>query len=839
MPLDEYRAKRDFGSTPEPSGGEIGARDGADGGLHYVIQKHDASRLHYDFRLELDGVLLSWAVPKGPSIDPTVKRLAARVEDHPLEYGGFEGIIPEGEYGGGTVNLWDRGTWVPEGDPHKGLAKGDFKFTLYGEKLGGSWVLVRMKPRGNEKGENWLLIKHRDEFAVEGDDDALLRERPESVLSGRDLDEIAADPASQVHGGEPPTASDVPGATSARLPRDPFAPQLATLVREAPGSGKWLHEIKFDGYRIVTEVRDGTVTMYTRNGKDWTDRFAPIAEALSHLPVKSAILDGEVVVQNADGISDFGALQADLADGRTDRMHYQLFDLVHLDGYDLAGAALTDRKAALEALVKLAPGGQVSFVEDVRGDGPEFFSQACAHGLEGIISKRVDSRYRPGSRGRDWVKVKCTNRQEFAIVGYTPPSGSRVGFGSLLLAEPGPDGALTFAGKVGTGFSDLFLEEFGARLRRIERKRPTVDAGAEGADKDAVWVKPEFVAEVEFSERTKDGRLRHAVYRGLRDDKAPEDIVADRPIESAASIPTITLTNADRVFYKDVGTTKQDLADYYVRIAPHLLPYSLNRPVSMVRCPQGVAARPPQAPHPGVKSCFFHKHPSRGFPDAFDILDIEESKGAAEYLAITGVDSLVGLVQMGVLEIHTWGATAPDIEHPDTIVFDLDPDEGIGWDQLADAARLVRDVLDGLGLTSFVKTTGGKGVHVTVPIVPDRSWDEVRGFAKAVAVAIADHDPDHYVATMSKAKRVGRVFIDYLRNGRSATFIAPYSTRARQRPTIATPITWEELDGDIRPDTFDLGNIDARMASLKQDPWEGYFDLDQRLTDAMMIEMGV
>jgi bifunctional non-homologous end joining protein LigD len=873
MPLDRYRAKRDFAKTPEPAGGPeaaptAGASSSAAGpGRVFVIQKHAASRLHYDFRLELDGVLLSWAVPKGPSLDPRDKRFAARVEDHPVEYGSFEGAIPKGEYGGGTVELWDRGTWEPEGDPHAGLARGDLKFTLHGVKLKGSWVLVRMHKRSAEEGkENWLLIKHRDEYATDGDGDSILTGQPQSVLTGRTIEEIAedpgavwssADPAGAVTasttgeteavqpGDDPVAPGETTGAVLApELPRA-VAPQLATLVTAAPAGEDWLHEIKLDGYRTIARIENGVAELRSRNAQDWTERYAPIAEELATLPVTSAVLDGEVVVQRPDGTSDFGALQADLGDGRTDRLRYAVFDLLYLDGYDLTAAPLHERKALLAGLLAGRDARpRVTYVDHVRGQGPAFLAQACAVGLEGVVSKRADSPYRPGSRGRDWVKTKCLRREEFVVVGFTPPGGTRTGFGALLLGTHGADGSLRYAGRVGTGFTARFLEEFGRTVREIEVAGPSVAHGAGRAPANSHWIEPRFVAEVSFAERTDAGDLRHPSFKGLREDKAPGEIVVEHAASNETSAETaadtsVTLTNPDRVFWPRTGTTKQDLADYYAWVASYMVPHVLHRPVSMVRCPHGVEAQAAAEAHPGADSCFFHKHAGPEFPGPFERVEIVESKGPATYLTITEPDSLIALAQMGVLEIHTWGARWPDIEHPDVVVFDLDPAEDVGWRELADAARLVRDVLDGLGLTSFVKTTGGKGLHVSAPIVPSLDWDGLKRFARGIADGIEAYAPDRYTATMSKAKREGRVFIDYLRNGRTATFIAPYSTRARARPTVAVPLRWDELGGRIRPDTHDLGTVRRRLAQLDGDPWEGYFELRQTITPEMMGELGL
>ncbi|MDP2300558.1 MAG: non-homologous end-joining DNA ligase, partial [Actinomycetota bacterium] len=517
------------------------------------------------------------------------------VEDHPLEYGSFEGTIPKGEYGGGTVAVWDTGTWEPENDPHAGLARGDLKFTLHGEKLHGSWVLVRMKRRSEEEGkENWLLIKHRDEHATDGGGSAILTERPESIITGRTIEQIAADAtvgtASRTRAAAPlPDPATLPGARKAARAPGFVRPELATLVKVAPEGDGWLHEIKFDGYRALARVDSGRVEIRSRNDRDWTERWAPIAGELAELPVDSAILDGEVVVELEDGRTAFGELQHDLGSGRTDRLRYYVFDLLHLNGYDLTGVALTRRKSALRAVLEAGPQDRVRYAEDMYGQGAELLASACDHALEGIVSKRADAPYRPGARGPGWVKTKCLLRQEFVIVGWTPPSGSRTGFGALLLAVGDPDGGLRYIGKVGSGFSDRFLREFGDRLREIEVPEPPVARHAERAPKDAHWATPRFVGEVSFAEWTAEGNLRHQTFQGLREDKSPADVVLENPgREADPTTPAVTLTHPDRVFWPSVGTTKQDLADYYAWVAPYMLPYVLGRPISMVRCPAGV-----------------------------------------------------------------------------------------------------------------------------------------------------------------------------------------------------------------------------------------------------------
>ncbi len=895
MALEEYRKKRDFEKTTEPTG--RGDPKPAQGGLLYVIQKHAARRLHYDFRLELDGVLLSWAVPKGPSLNPGDRHLAARVEDHPLEYGTFEGTIPEGEYGAGSVELWDRGTWEPEGDPHAGLSKGDLKFALHGEKLKGSWVLVRMKPRpGRGDKEDWLLIKHRDEYAVGGDGQAILRDQDRSVASGRNLEEIAAQAEASVwHGDRPPDRqADAhpgeefqldPGALSnarqvGEIPRF-VKPELATLVKAAPQSDVWLHEVKFDGYRALSRIDKGRAEMHSRNDKDWTRNFQPIADDLARLPVENAMLDGEVVVQMPDGTTSFQELQKALGTGGTadsagprggtgeatgGRLLYYAFDLLFLNGWELIDSPIEQRKELLRRMLSRQQGGlggtRIMYSEHVAGDGREFLKNACKFGLEGMVSKRAGSTYKPGVRGGDWEKTKCWQQQEFVVGGYTDPSGSRVGFGSLLLGVH-EDTALRYVAKVGTGFNDRLLLDLGRRLRGMEIDRSPFERDIERLPRGSHWVRPKLVAEVAFSEWTRNGGIRHPSFKGLREDKTVAEVVAEsaeprsapkagrtrqKAVRHESGGGSVTLTHPDRLFWPAAGVTKQGLADYYAKVAPFMLPYVLHRPIAMVRCPEGVegqSGRPGQTGAPGHTRdqpgpCFFHKHPAADFKGPLDVVSIVESEGPHPYLAITEPDSLTALAQMGVLEIHIWGATWPDIERPDMLVFDFDPDPAVEWKALADAARLMRDVLGRLGLETFVKTTGGKGLHVVAPIAPREDWQTVHDFCKSIADAFVVMAPDRYTANMSKAKRTGKTYVDYVRNTRGSTSIAPYSTRAKEHATVSVPLGWKELGGRIRPDTFTVANLDARLRRLKGDPWEGFADAgrNQTITAAMKRAVG-
>ena len=629
-------------------------------------------------------------------------------------------------------------------------------------------------------------------------------------------------------------------------------PELATLVKQAPQGGGWLHEIKFDGYRAVSRIENGSVTMYSRNDKDWTDRFRVIADELAVLPVASAILDGEVVVCLPDGRTSFQELQTELGvagagDGpearEQSRLQYYVFDLLYLDGYDLLGVAIEDRKELLRRLVPDTGGtGRILHSEHIPGEGPAVLEQACRMGLEGIVSKKTSTPYRPGLRGREWVKTKCRSAQEFVIGGYTDPAGARTGFGALLLGVHG-DRGLRYAGKVGTGFDERLLEGLAARLATLRTDHSPFVEGLEKAQKNAHWVIPELVAEVEFAEWTRDGGLRHPSFKGLREDKAVTDLVTEVPADTAVVLPAGTttgdaplearyvvngvgITHPARVFWPLPQITKMGLVEYYDTVCERMLPFVIDRPIAMVRCPSGVDGEGEQARRQRGKpaGCFFNKHPGEDFPGPVGRVMITESGGPAPYLTITGRGSLTALAQMGVLEIHIWGSTWPDIEHPDMLVFDLDPGPGVSWPALADGARLVRKVLRSTGLESFVKTTGGKGLHVVVPLTPGEGWKEVSQFCRRVAETVVDLAPDRFTANMAKAKRQGRIYVDYVRNNRGATAIAPFSTRAKERAAVAVPLKWSELSGSIRSDTYSVEDLSRRLSRLKSDPWDGYFE---------------
>jgi bifunctional non-homologous end joining protein LigD len=837
--LQPYRSKRDLGRSGEPAGGTV-----EPGGWSFVVHKHASRQLHYDFRLELDGVLLSWAVPRGPSLDPSQKRLATQVEDHPVEYGSFEGTIPGGQYGAGTVMVWDRGTWSAEGDARAAYRAGHLAFVLRGQKLRGGWHLVRTRRDGSDR-TNWLLIKARDAES-RGDGDMLLRSEPNSAVSGRSLEQIASAPNAskwESHGTKagPAARSRGRGKPRSRFelaasPRRPLPPtvevQLATLVRAAPEGTDWLHEIKFDGYRLIGRLQDGRVKLFTRGTRDWTERFPAIARAITALPVDSAVLDGELVAHRSDGVSDFQTLQNALRTGATTALTYCAFDLLYLNGHDLRPLPLEQRKGLLEQLLAGTSGGALRYADHVIGNGAEVYSQACKLGLEGMVSKRRNAPYRPG-RGTDWLKLKCTSNQEFVIGGFSEPEGSRRYLGALLVGLY-DDGQLRYCGKVGTGYSEESLRALRARLARLEQPEPAFRNPPGKAESRGVhWVKPELVCEVQFAEFTGDGRLRHPSFRGLREDKPAYEVVRETP-DGDTRAPTESpgraapLSNPERILYPELGITKLDLANYYRSVADLLLPQVGDRLLTLVRCPEG-----------RHQTCFFQKHALRGMPASIRRVRLAEKGKRVTHVVIDDSAGLLALVQLGVLEIHTGGARARDPERPDLLVFDLDPDPEVAWERVMGAAHLLRDLFGHLGLETFLKTTGGKGLHVCVPILPERSWSEIEPFCRGVAHTMVRAAPDRFVATMSKQKRKGKIFVDYVRNNRGASFIAPYSTRARPGAPLAVPIAWEELTAEIRSHPYTLKDSQRIHATGRPDPWAAMRQLRQSLTPAMLQSVRV
>jgi bifunctional non-homologous end joining protein LigD len=856
MALEEYQRKRDFGKTPEPSG-KVSARKKAAAPLAFVIQEHKARRLHFDFRLELDGVLKSWAVPKGPSLDPGEKRLAVEVEDHPLDYGGFEGVIPEGQYGGGTVLLWDCGTWVPaDPDPAAAHAKGMLKFELRGEKLHGNWALVRMGGKAaRERRPNWLLVKERDDAAVPQSGDAVVVDNPLSVETGRSLEAIASDRDRvwDSQKGEAIPARPVvriPGARKGPMPAD-LKPQLATLAAAAPAGPEWLHEIKYDGYRLFARIERGKVRLITRNGLDWTGKFPELARAFGQLPVDTALIDGELVHLASDGTTSFSGLQDAIASGKTGVLNFFAFDLVYCDGWDLTGASLEDRKAALGEIIPPHAEGMLRYSDHQTGQGPAVLRQASSLGLEGIVSKRREVSYRPG-RGPGWLKIKCRNREEIVVIGFTDPEGRREGFGALLAGYYDPSGTLRYAGRVGTGFSAARLADLRQRLDSLVIKDPPVLLPKDAPRKGVHWVRPEFVAEVEFAGWTADAILRHASFQGLREDKSPKEVVYDpsspnggavtkpAPLvlaDAAVSKPArdgsvmfegVRLTHPDRILYPAEGLTKLDVARYYSAVGDWAVPHLAGRPLTLVRCPGGQG-----------KPCFYQKHLGKGAPDAIGHVDIAEEGKTEAYPVIEDLAGLIGLVQMDVLELHPSGGTAEKFETPDRITFDLDPDEGLPWPRVTEAAIAIREALLAIGLESFAKTTGGKGLHVVVPLQPKLGWDEVKAFTKWVADSFVAQSPERFTANQAKRARQGRIYIDYLRNSRGATAVGAYSPRARSGAPVSTPLFWDEVEKGVRPEGFTVATVPQRLAALDTDPWAEIGKLRQSISAAVRRRMGV
>ena len=828
--LEKYRAKRDFRETPEPAG----PRKQRGKGRRYLIQKHDATRVHYDFRLEHNGVLLSWAIPKGPSLDPADKRLAVHVEDHPLEYGGFEGTIPNGQYGGGTVMLWDRGSWEPHGDVDEGLKQGMLKFALHGERLKGNWALIRLRGRrpADRGKDNWLLIKEKDREVRAGNPSIVDREMT-SVVSGREMEEIA-------HGSDV-WRSNRPGSgtTKAKFGRaaglkkksktgavkiPPFVePQLATLVDAPPSGGDWVHEIKYDGYRAVTSMAGGSVIIRTRNGLDWTNRFRPLVGPLSELSCDSALLDGEIAVADSQGHTSFGALQAALSEGHG-AFGYYLFDLLHLDGEDLRKRPLMERKKLLEKLLVGARKGPLFYSSHLKGEGRQVFQHACDLKLEGIISKRARDPYRSG-RTKSWLKTKCGMEQEFVIVGWQPSDKPLRPFRSILLAVR-EENELRYVGRVGSGYSEARLDELATLFKKHARKDAPVANVPRAFAKHARWLEPVLVAQVALRGWTHDGMVRQGSFKGLREDKPARLIVREVVMPKAEAVKIasagkdeiagVRITHPDREMFAGEGITKRDIIEYYVKAADRMLPFIEGRPLALVRCPDGTA-----------KQCFFQKHASPGWPDLFGKIRIREKSGSDEYLYVDDVRGLVGAAQMSVLELHILGARVDAVEKPDRMVFDLDPDEGLAFAKVKAAAKDVRDRLKKIGLESFPMMTGGKGIHVVVPLERKHTWDQHRAFAEALARVMAEEEPERFVANMAKAKRRGKIFIDYLRNQRGSTAIAPFSTRARKGAFVALPVSWQGLAKLASAHPTDIRSA-AKLIGGK-DPWAGYGKVKQSL----------
>lgn len=820
--LKEYHRKRDFKQTSEPSG----RRKKLSPQLIFVIQKHAASHLHYDFRLELNGVLKSWAIPKGPSINPNNKRLAAHVEDHPLEYATFEGVIPANQYGGGTVMVWDIGTWEPEEkNPEKSYRAGKLIFRLHGKKLQGVWSLVQMKGKAGDNGKNWLLIKKMDDAASTKTDVNL--DSP-SALTGRSMQEIDAD---ATKGALPPIAM-LTGAHRKKFP-DHVSPELCTLAKIPPLGDEWLHEIKFDGYRIISFLYNSQVHLMTRNQLDWTDKFSAIAQVLKSFPTKSAILDGELVVLDKSGRSNFQLLQNALQLTENTSFTYYLFDILYYQGYDLTKTPLLQRKKLLAQLIKNwhENDGAIQYSDYIRGHGKTIQQKMCGLGMEGVVSKYIDSLYQQ-KRTHDWVKTKCLHQQEFVIGGYTEPAGTRKYFGSLLLGYYEDKKQLIYCGHVGTGFNVNIQQQLYELLTQTtQTTSPFINLAAE---KHTHWVKPKLVAEIKFIGWTDDNLVRQASFLGLRRDKNAKNITLEKVdlndtiqqhtkkrISAKMTKPTfisdIEITHPEKLLYQNPDITKADVIDYYENIAALMLPYIVNRPLTLLRCPKG-----------SEKKCFYQKHITETLPKSVYTATIRGEK--EPYIFIKDFSGLIALVQMDVLEIHPWGSKIDNPEKPDHLIFDLDPDINVSWQEVITTALSLRKLLTAIGLESFLKTTGGKGLHVTVPIVRRLDWHEITSFTKKIAEVMEHANPEKYIAIMSKKKRSGKIFIDYLRNTKEATAIAPYSIRARHGAPIATPVSWDELTSIKAANQFTILNIQQRLKQLKHDPWQDFFNISQSIT---------
>jgi bifunctional non-homologous end joining protein LigD len=849
--LERYREMRDFSKTAEPSGKEHAAATAKTGALPFVIQKHAATRLHYDFRLGLDGVLKSWAVTKGPSYVPGDKRLAVQVEDHPMEYGGFEGSIPKGQYGGGTVMLWDEGTWEPVGDADESLAKGNLKFILHGKKLQGKWVLVRMGGKAaNEAKPNWLLIKEHDEYEQTAQDEPIVEKEPNSVLTNRDMDAIARDGDHVWQSNRPESSSTkkesavafapagLPGKKEA-LPAF-IAPQLASEAPAPPVGAHWVHELKLDGYRIQAHMdKSGKVRLYTRSGLEWTSRMPLIVRELGRLKVEGAVLDGEVVVLDAEGQSSFAKLQAAFDEGASHPLTYFVFDLLHLNGHNLRHEPLGERKQILERMLDTLPEHEViRYGQHIETEGGPIFTEACKMGAEGIVSKRSDSTYTSG-RSKSWLKIKCDRRQEFVIGGFTKPANGTEGIGALVLGYY-EGKKLIYAGRTGTGFTQASGRLLRQRMEAMRQsKMPFVDVPAAAA-KGAIWIRPELVAEVQFSTWTADNLVRQASFKGLREDKKAAEVRREVPDPSLSTktpdkgkpepapepvikaVPTklgFRVTHPDKIVDPETGVTKQALIDYYLAVAPRMVPHVAGRPLSLVRCPNGAGQK-----------CFYQKQLGAGMPRGIDGVEIPKAKGDATetYVTVHSAEGLAGLAQMNVLEVHPWGSTNVDLEHPDRIIFDLDPDEAVSWPTLCEGALEVRERLKKLGLQSFVKTTGGKGLHVVAPIRPTLEWERIKAFTHAFTLQMEQDNSKLYISKMTKAARKNKIFVDYLRNEREATAVAPYSSRARLGMAAALPLEWSELKGSTGP-KFLIAEFGEWEERLRKDPWKAMLSSEQEI----------
>lgn len=797
--LKPYRAKRRFGVTAEPEG--VGAPVRSDAPI-FVVQKHAARRLHYDLRLEIDGALKSWAVPEGPCLDSKVRRLAVHVEDHPLDYASFEGRIPSGEYGAGVVIVWDRGTWVTlADDPIAALAEGELKFRLAGEKLRGGWTLVKLKD-----GDNWLLIKERDDEVRPLAEYDVLAAEPKSVITGLSVEDLAQSAAKAASTAKLPRvkAGKIAGAMRAELPLK-ISPQLATAADEAPEGGGWLHEIKYDGYRTICRIDGDDVRLFTRNRHDWTHRYGALAKAFRALDCKSAIIDGEVAVQDARGVTSIALLETALAEGRDQDLTFFAFDLLHLDGYDLSAARLVDRKAALAGLIAPLADAQapIQFSEHFAGSGAEFFAHANRIGLEGVLSKRADAAYVQG-RSKTWLKVKRGYVGDFIVIGFTTTAPKRIA--SLILAEETADGALAYVGRVSSGLTDATAK---AQFEALSAQRVEISVASAPRIAGAVFTAPAAIARVAYNSRAADGAPRQPVLVSVSPyRKAPP--AAKAKLVTDRALAAIRLTNPERAMFGSDDTNKLDIAVYYARVGDWMLPELLRRPVSLIRCPTGER-----------EDCFYQRHAFAGLPPGISTISLSDEEGRADFIFIESAEGFLGLTQFGAVEFHPWGCRIDDPEHPDRFIVDLDPDPELAFSQVKAAATQLRDRLKDLGFTSFLRTTGGKGLHLVMALAPGCDWPTLRGFAESFARSAAEDAPRLFTNVAVKERRKGRIYLDYLRNVRGASAIASYSLRGNREFTVAAPIGWEELQTLTSPRAFNRLTMLQRLSRLAKDPWEG------------------
>jgi bifunctional non-homologous end joining protein LigD len=896
--LKRYRSMRDFHVTAEPSGKPRKGKNKA-AGLPFCIQKHAASHLHYDFRLGWNGVLKSWAVTKGPSYFTGDKRLAVQVEDHPMEYGGFEGIIPAGQYGGGAVMLWDQGTWEPQAgheDVDKGLRDGSLKFVMHGTKIKGKWTLIRMGGKAaNERKPNWLLIKEHDDFERGSDDPCVTEEEPNSVVTGRTMEQIASnedhvwnskdtakgkawyrqagkDEKAAEETGEGPVSGKKRAMTVGvfesslrKLPTEKqplfISPQLALESTVPPAGEGWLHELKLDGYRMQARKDGSGVQMLTRKGLDWTDRVRAVANAVAKLAVDKVTLDGEVVVLAENGTTNFADLQASFQDGTKNTLTYFCFDLLHVDGRNVRELPLKKRKEMLGNVLDRVDGDLLRMSEHLETNGEELFHKACELHAEGIVSKKAMARYSSG-RGNDWLKMKCLHEQEFVVGGYTLPSNGIRGVGALLLGYY-RDGKLIYAGRTGTGFTQKTHKMIREKLEGLTQTAMPFERPPVEAKRGAIWTKPELVVQVRFATWTADNLVRQAAFLGIREDKSAREVVreeattAPRPKGSKSKVsapkpsakttaahvvkgpvaaktlgsvehPPIRLTHPEKILDVESKLTKQMLADYYWAVAEEMLPHITDRPLSLVRCPEG-----------SEKPCFFQKHVNSMLPPGIGSVDVADKNGKVEpYITLSTAEALTGLAQMGVLEIHPWGSRNEDLERADRLIFDLDPDESLGWNVLTQAAGEVRKRLKKIGLESFLKTTGGKGLHIIAPIAPKLEWPMLKEFAHRFVNAMEKVNPELYLTKMTKSARKGKIYLDYLRNERGATSVAPFSPRARAGSPVSLPLKWSDLDLPDRP-VFRVAEFEQWRGRLKSDPWKAMAGMKQQITSEAMANMGM